>query len=192
MSRFRRKKGSRGGGGGGGGGGGPWGGFVAFIMGTVSFLIALITFGIVLSNYDTAYTTAATYGWMTGLTSIMGIWPMVLLIVFMVAGLGGIGGGAYLNWKRGTKGGWNDIFMVFIMGAVSCVIAIIMFGIIETQLNTTAVAIIGTTNISSFVGLYSMITIWPMVIFVIMMAGAVSSIIAAGMGGWKQIKGHGI
>ena len=191
MSRFRRKKGSRrGGGGGGAGSSSSWGGFVAFIMGTVSFLIALITFGIVLSNYDTAYTTASTYGWMVGLTSIMGVWPMVLLIVFMVAGLGGIGGGAYLNWKRGSSGSWNDIFMVFVMGAVSCVIAIIMFGIIETQLNTTAVAINATTNIASFTGLYSMITIWPMVVFVIMMAGAVSSIIAAGMGGWKQIKGR--
>jgi hypothetical protein len=161
-------------------------------MGTVAMLIALITFQIVLSNFDTAYTSASGYTWMTGLTSIMGVWPMVLLILFMVAGLGGIGVGAYINWRKATGGSWNDIFMVFVMGAVSCVIAIIMFGIVNTQMHTLAVAINATTNIASFTGLYNMVTIWPMVIFVIMMAGAVSAIVAAGIGGWRNIRGRSL
>ena len=80
--------------------------------------------------------------------------------------------------------------MVFVMGAVSVVIAIIMFGIINTQMNTLAVAINATTNIASFTGLYNMITIWPLVVFVIMMAGAVSSLVAGGIGGYRRLRGR--
>ena len=191
MAKFRRKK-SKGGGGGGGGGiasGSQWSGFIAIVFGAVALLVDLIAYGIVLSNYDTAYTTASGYTWMTGLTSIMGIWPMVLFLVFMAAGIGAIGVGAYMNWRRAAHGSWTDIFIVFIMGAVSVVITVIMFGIINTQMNTLAVAINATTNVASFVGLVSIVGIWPMVIFLVMIGASVAQMGAAGYGGYKQLAG---
>jgi hypothetical protein len=162
---------------------------MATVVGAVALLVDLIAYGIVLTNYDTAYTAAKAYTWETGLTSIMGIWPMVMFLVFMAAGIGAIGYGAYTNWKKGSQGNWTDIFMVFIMGAVSVIISVIMFGIVNTQANTLAVAINATTNVASFTGLVSIIGVWPMVIFLTMIGAGLSSIAAAGYGTYKHIRG---
>jgi hypothetical protein len=189
MSRFRKNSGKNSGGGG-SGGGNRFAGFTAIVFGAVALLVDLIAYGIVLSNYDSAYTTAKTYTWATGLSSIMGIWPMVLFLVFMAAGIGAIGVGAYMNWKKAQSGQWTDVFMVFIMGAVSIILTVIMFGIINTQMNTLAVAINATTNIASFTGLISIVGIWPMIIFLSMMAAAIAQLAGAGYGGWKKMTGR--
>lgn len=187
MARFRRKR-SRGGGGGGSSGRG-FVGFYLYILGIVAFVVGLIMYGIVLSTLDTAYTTISGYTWESNLNSIVGIWPMVLLVLFMIAGVAGISGGALINWKKGSSGKGLDAFMVFIMGGLSIVIGILMFNIANTQMNTLAVAINATTNIASFTGLYSMITIWPIVVFIVMMVGAASQIVAAGFGAYKSVRG---
>jgi len=188
LSKFRRfHKGSSGGGG--GGNTNKYAGFLAIVLGSVAMLICLIAYGIVISNYDTAYTAASGYSWATGMTSIMGVWPLILFLVFMAAGLGAVGVGAYINWNKGANGGWTDVFLVFIMGAVSVVITVIMFGIINTQMNTLAVAINATTNVAKFTGLVSIYGIWPMVIFLAMMAASVSQLGAAGYGAYKHLAG---
>lgn len=180
MARFRRRsKGKRRLGGGGGGLLGT-AGFMPTIFGAVAMLIALITFGIALSNFDTTYTAVSGYSWMTGLTSVMGPFPMVIFLAFMVAGLSGIGYGAYQNFKMASAGGWTNVFYGFVMSAVSVVIMLILFGIIATQLNTTGVAINATTNIASFVGLYSISTIWPLVVFVTMIGAALAPLAGVG------------
>ena len=188
MSRYRRKRG------GGGGGGGSvmqnkWGGYMAIVFGTIALLITLIMYGIALSNLDTAYTSAATYTEQVGLTSIMGIWPLVLFIIFMTAGLAAITGGTVMNWKKTSGGGWMDVFMGLILGTVGIVIAILMNTTIQSQLHSAYVAANASTNIASFSGLLSTMTIFGMVIFLSLMAAGTSHILAAGYGGYKHLSG---
>ena len=187
MGRFKRNK---------GGGGGPasnkWLGFMAIIMGTVAILITLIMYGIALDNLDTAYTSAATYTEQVGLTDVMGIWPLVLFIIFMTLGIGAVGVGAYTNVKKAITGGWMDIFLVVIMGTVTIVIAILMNTTIQGQLHTvytTAANATETVNIASFSGLLNVMTIFGMVIFLSLMAAGVAPISAAGYGGYKHLAG---
>lgn len=81
---------------------GPFGLIVA---GAVSILIAIIVFGVVVGQLDTAMTTAnATVNEMTGLYDIMGIWGIVLWVGFMAAGMSMIGAGIYTS-VRGVRGG---------------------------------------------------------------------------------------
>ena len=188
MGKYRRNRG----GGGGGGSGNKWMGFMSIIMGVVALLITLIMYGIALDNLDTAYTTAATYTEQVGLTDVMGIWPLVLFILFMTIGIGAIGVGAYVNVKKGLAGSWMDIFLVVIMGTVTIVIAILMNTTIQGQLHTvyiTAANVTETVNIASFSGLLNVMTIFGMVIFLSLMAAGVGPILAAGYGGYKQLAG---
>ena len=190
MSRFRRKR-SGGGGGGGSSGLMKTSGFLSTVMGAVAMLIALITFGIALSNYDTTYTAVSGYTWMTGLTSIMGPFPMVIFLAFMAAGVGAVGYGGFQNYKMASGGNFTGMFYGFIMAAVSVVIVLIMYGIIATQMNTTAVAINATTNIASFVGLISIVSVWSMVVFVVMVGAAIAPIAGIGVGAVRKFKGTG-
>jgi len=186
----RRKKSFRGGGG--GSRGNQWLGFIAIVMGTVSMLITLIMFSIGLDTLDTAYTSAATYTEQVGLTSVMGIWPLVLFIIFMAAGIGALTAGAYINVKKALSGGWIDVFMVVIMGTVSLIIALLMNTTIQAQLHTAytdAACTTKTANIASFSGLLSTMTIWGMVIFLSLMATGISQIGAAAYGSYKHLSG---
>lgn len=180
-----------------GGGGGSnrmnqWAGFMAIIFGTVAILICLITFSIALDTLDTAYTSAATYTEQVGLTSIMGIWPLVIFIIFMAAGIGALGAGAYINIKKAIGGNWMDIFMVVIMGTVTLVIALLMNTTIQAQLHTAytdAANVSKTVNIASFSGLLSTMTIWGMVIFLTLMSAGLSQLGAAAYGSYKHLAG---
>lgn len=186
MSRYRRHRSS---GGGGGGGNGKWFGFIAIIMGIVAMIVNLIMFGIGIDALDDAYTAAATYTEQVGLTSIMGIWGMVIFLVFMAAGLAALTGGSIVNWKKGTSGSWMDIFMVAIMGGVTLVIALILNGIVQSSLHTAYIAANATTNKAQFAGLLSIMTVWGMVIFLALMAAGISQIAAAGYGSYKHLAG---
>lgn len=185
----RRKRHS---GGGGGGKGNQWMGFIAIVFGTVAMLVTLIMFGIALDTLDTAYTSAGTYTEQVGLTSVMGIWPLVLFIMFMAAGLGALGAGAYVNVKKAITGGWMDIFMVVIMGTVSLVIALLMNTTIQGQLHTAytdAANVSKTVNIADFAGLLSVMTIFGMVIFLSLMGTGIAQLSAAVYGGYKHLAG---
>ena len=176
-------------GGGSKGGMNQWMGFMAIIMGVVALLICLIMYGIALTNLDTAYTTAATYTEQVGLTSVMGIWPLVLFLLFMTLGLGAIGVGAYINTKKALSGGWMEIFLVVVMGTVTIVVAVLMNTTIQGQLHTTYVAANATTNIDQFQGLLSIMKIFGMVIFLGLMASGIAPIAAAGYSGFKHLAG---
>ncbi len=169
-----------------------WLGFIAIVFGTVALLICLIMFGIGLDTLDTAYTSAATYTEQVGLTSVMGIWPLILFIIFMAAGLAAVGAGSYVNVKKALTGGWMDIFMVVIMGTVSLVISLLMNTTIQSQLHTAYVDasnVSKTANIASFSGLLSVMTIWGMVIFLALMASGLSQLIGAAYGSYKHLAG---
>lgn len=186
-----RRKGYRRGGGGGGKSNG-WSGFITIVFGTVALLICLIMYGIGLDTLDTAYTTAATYTEQVGMTSVMGIWPLVLFIVFMAAGLAAVGAGTYSNVKRAMGGGWMDIFMVVIMGTVGLIISLLMNTTIQAALHTVYVDSACTTktaNIAQFSGLLSVMTIWGMVIFLTLMASGIGQISAAAYGSYKHLTG---
>jgi len=186
MSRFRRKKV---GGGGSSGGRSQWMGFLAIVMGAVALLICLIMFGIGLGALDTAYTTAATYTEQVGLTDVMGIWALVIFIIFMAAGIAALTGGSIIQWKRATTGGWLDVFMVAIMGGVTLVISLILNGTIQGQLHTAYAAAQVTANIANFSGLLNIMTIWGMVIFLALMGAGVSQLAGAAYGSYKHLTG---
>lgn len=186
---FRKKKHSGGGGGGRGGGSGQWMGFMAIIMGIVALIICLIMFTIGIGALDDAYTAAATYTEQVGLTDVMGLWGMVIFLVFVAAGIAALTGGAVIQWKKGANGSWMDVFMVAIMGGVTLVIALILNGIAQSQLHTAYVAANDTVNKAAFTGLLSIMTIWGMVIFICLMGAGISQIAAAAYGSYKHLAG---
>jgi hypothetical protein len=119
----------------------------------------------------------------------MGIWPMVIFLVIMAVGLAAVAGGTMVSIKKTLSGGWMDIFMGIVTGVVTLVIVVIIWGIVNTQFNTTAVAINATTNKASFSGIVSMIGIWPMITFLAMMASGIAQLGAVGVRGYKSLKG---
>ena len=187
--RIHRGKKSGGGDGGGKGSIGNLTGLIGTIFGAVALLIALITFGIAIGQLDAAYTAAATYEDQVGLTDVMGIWGMVLFIIFMAVGLGSIAGSAAMQWVKIARGGWMEVFMGVIMGTVGVVVALILNTLILAQLHTAQVTVNATTNVASFSGLVSIMTIWGMVIFLVLISAGVSSLVAAGFGTYKKLRG---
>lgn len=176
---------------GGGGGNNPAAPLITQVFGGVMMLIALVLYGIALGQLDTAYTAAETYTEQVGLTDIMGIFPMVIFLVIVGVGIAALAGGSIMGWKRAMSGGWTAVFMSFVMGVVGLVIALILNTLIQGQLNTvytTAANVSETVNIASFPGLLSIMTIWGMVIFIALISSGISGIVAAGVGGYKQIK----
>lgn len=182
----RRKRHS---GGGGGGGGNQWMGFIAIIFGAVAMLICLIMFGVGIGALDDAYTEAAGYVDQVGLTDVMGIFGLVVFIAFMSAGIASLVGGAYIQWKKATTGGWMDVFMVAVMGGVTLVICLLLNTTIQSQLNTAIVTVNATVNIAEFSGLYDVMTVWGMVIFLALIGAGLSQLAAAGYGSYKHLSG---
>lgn len=185
---FRRKK-SGGGGGGGSGKAGQWMGFLAIVMGAVAMLVCLIMFNIGIGALDDAFTAAATYTEQTGLTDVMGIWGMIIFIIFMAAGIAALTGGSVVQWKKATTGGWMDVFMIAIMGGVTLVIALILNGSIQSALHTAYVTANATVNKAKFSGLLDIMQIWGMVIFLALMAAGISQIAGAAYGSYKHLTG---
>lgn len=175
--------------GGGGGKSSQWMGFMAIVMGAVALLVCLIMFGIGISSLDDAYTAAATYTEQVGLTDVMGIWGLVIFIVFMAAGIAALTGGSIVQWKKATTGGWMDVFMVAIMGGVTLVIALLLNGTIQTQLHAAYVTANATVNVAEFAGLLSIMTIWGMVIFLALMGAGISQLAGAAYGSYKHLTG---
>lgn len=184
---MRRKRKSSGGGS--SGGRGQWMGFMAIVFGTVAMMVNLIMFNIGIGQLDTAYTAAATYTEQVGLTSVMGVWGLVLFIIFAAAGVASLAGGSYLQWKKATSGGWMDVFLVAIMGGVTLVIALIMNSTIQSALHTAYTTANACTNIASFSGLLDIMTIWGMVFFLVLMSAGVAQIAGAAYGSYKHLAG---
>lgn len=164
-------------------------GLLGTVFGSIALLICLIGFGIAIDQLDTAYTSASAYADQVGLTEVMGIWGMILFVIFMAVGLSAIAGGAVYQWFKVTKGGWMDIFLGIVQGVVSIVIALILNTLIQAELHTAQVTVNATTNVASFSGLVSIMTLWGMVIFITLISAGVSALIAAGVGGFRQMKG---
>lgn len=189
MSRFRRKKFGRGGGGSGFTGGKSWFGFVAIVLGCVSAIVAFLMFGIAIDQLDDAYTAVAGYTEAVGLQSVMGMWGMVLFLVFALIGLAGIVGGAVSNTLSGLKGNWMGIMMGIIMGGVTIAIAVIMNGLIQSQLHAAWVTANATVNKASFVGMLDIMGIFGMVYFISLMIAGVAPIVGGIVGGYRKVRG---
>lgn len=174
----------------GGGKTSQWMGFLAIVFGAVALLVCLIMFGIGIDALDDAYTEAATYTEQVGLTDVMGLWGLVIFIVFMAAGIASLTGGAVIQWRKATTGGWMDVFMVAIMGGVTLVIALLLNGTIQGQLHTAYTTANATTNIASFAGLLDIMTIWGMVIFLALMGAGLSQLGGAAYGSYKHLSGR--
>jgi len=189
MARYRRKR-SRGGGGGAMGVmQGPYGASMLVIMGAISMVISLIIFGISIQQLDTGITSALTYGWATGLPQTMGIFGMVFFLLFVGIGLGGLGGGALLNVKRAIRGGGSEIFISIVMGGVTLMIALIVFNMTLTQLNTAIGVVNSTTNYATyFTNTVSIMGVFGLVIFVTFVGAAIAQMVAGVFGIYKQAR----
>lgn len=185
--RYRRKRSSSGGG---GGGRNPWAGTISIVFGTIAMLACLIMFGIGIQQLDSAITSAASYTEQTSLVNIMGIFGIVIFLAFMLLGLAGLVGGTYYNVKN-NSGDWSQLVLLAIMGGITLVITLIMFGINNTQLHTAYTTANACTNKTYMVGLTDIMGIWGMVLFVIMLGSALSQIGFAVWGGGKKLFGKG-
>ena len=187
MGKYRRKKKS--GGGGGGGGGSMWGGSLAIIFGAVALVICLITFGIAIGQLDTSITTAATYTQMVGLDDIMGVFGMVIFIAFMALGLGGLVGGSIMQWQKSMSGSWSDLFMVAIMGGVTLVVALVVNTIALAQLDTAMTTVNSSTNYAAyFTGLFNIMGVFGMVIFVSLIGASLAQFAGFGIGAYRKLR----
>lgn len=187
MARYRRKKKSYSSGG--RGGGNSMLGFLMIVFGCVAMIVALIIFGIAVDQLDTAITDASALTWassMTGLTSVMPLWGMVLFLLFMGAGLASLAGGSYVSIKARYGGGWMDMMMLLIMGGVAVVIALIANGLVITQLDTAMTTVNSTTN--TLTGALDIMGIFGMIIFLAMIGAGSSMIVAAGISGFTRVK----
>jgi len=178
-----------------GGGGGMMGGkksavmgLVAQVIGAVFLVFALILFTIGIGQLDTAYTAASSYTEQVGLVDIMGIWGMILFLVFVGAGLTVIAGGAVYNFITTIRGGWMEAFMSFAMGAVGLVIALILNTITQSQLNAAYVAANASTNIASFSGMLDIMGVFGMLIFLTLVGSGISGVVASGWGAVTNLR----
>lgn len=170
-----------------------WLPFAAIVFGAVAMLICLIMYGIALDNLDTAYTAAATYTEQVGLTSVMGIWPLVMFVFFMMLGIGGLAAGSYTGTKAAMRGGWMDIFLGIVLGTVAIIIAVLMNTTIQAQLHTVyadAENVTKTVNIGSFAGLLNTMTVFGMVIFLCLMFAGLAPIAGSVYGGIQRVRGR--
>lgn len=188
MARKRRRSG------GGGGvrsiGGGIWGGPLMQIMGAVVLVICMIVFGLTIQSLDTGITSAAAYSWATGLASTMGVFGMVFWLVFVGAGLAAVGGGAYVNIKKGmAMGGVGGTAMLVVFGGVSILIMMIVNNLALAQLNTSIGVVNSTTNYATyFTGVVSIMGVFGLVIFVTLAGSSLSQFAAAFYTGFKSVK----
>ncbi len=165
-------------------------GFLMIVFGCVAMLVDLIMFGIAIGSLDTAMTTATTYSSeMPGLSSVMGIWGLVIFLAFMALGIAALAGGTISTIRGKAGGSWMDMLMLSIMGGVTIIIALVMNGVILTQLHTAIQTANTTVHKAQFVGLVSIMGVFGMVIFLSLMAAGLAMIGAAGFGGYKKIKG---
>ena len=187
--RYRKKRRSNGGGG--GRGVGMWAGSLAIIFGAVALVICLITFGIAIDQLDTSVTSAISYTEMIGLDDVMGVMGMVIFIVFMALGLGGLVGGSIMQWRQAMGGGWASLFMVAIMGAVTVVIALVVNDVALEQLDAAMTTVNSTTNYSSyFTGLFNIMGVFGLVIFVSLLGAALSQFAGFGVGAYRKLSGR--
>lgn len=163
-------------------------GMISQVIGGAFLLLALILFGIGLSQLDTAYTSAKAYD-AVGLTDIMGIFGMLLFLTFIGTGLTVLAGGAVYNWMTTVRGSWMESFMSFAYGAVALVIALILNTVVQGQLNTAQVAINAATNIASFPGLYNISRIFGMLVFLSLVGTGIAAIVASGVAAVRTIRG---
>jgi len=152
-------------------------------------IASLIIFGIVVGQLDTGITAAIAIGatQMPGLADIMPLWGMVLFLLFMGAGLATLAGGAYMTIKGKMGGSWMDAMMLVIMGGVAIIIALISNNLVIAQLDTAMGAVNTTAN--TLTGAYDIMGVFGMIIFLALMGAGTSMIVAAGVSGFRKIRG---
>lgn len=162
------------------------------VIGVAFFIFAMILFGIGIDQLDTAYTAAGTYTEQVGLQDIMGIWGMILFLVFTGAGITVIAGTAVLNFMKTIRGTWMDAFMSFAMASVALVVSLILNTLAQSQLHAAYVTANATTNIAAFAGLLSIMGVFGMLVFLTLMGSGISGIVASGWGIVNNVKKGGL
>lgn len=82
------------------------------------------------------------------------------------------------------------VLVASMMGGVTILITLIVFGLIITQLQSAMVTVNATAAPTTrFPGLVNIMGIWGMVVFLSLMGSAMASLVGAGVGAYKKIKG---
>ncbi len=76
-------------------------------------------------------------------------------------------------------------FGVIIMGVIAVIIALVMFNVALNQLDTAMTSVNATTN--NFPGLYDVMGIWGMVLFIVLMGAGIGMI---GGGAYAVVRPH--
>lgn len=163
-------------------------GLIGQVIGGAFILFALILFAIGIDQLDTAYTAAGSYTEQVGLQDIMGVWGMILFLVFVGCGITVIAGSSVYNFVKTISGGWMQAFLSFAMGVVGLVIALILNTLVQGQLHTAYVAANATANKASFSGMLDIMTVFGMLIFLVLIGSGVSGIVAAGWGAVRNVR----
>lgn len=166
-----------------------WIGPISIVFGAICLLVSLISFNIAIGQLDDALTTAATYTEQVGVTDVMGLGGMIFWIVFVGAGLVAVGVGGYAQFMQVSKGGWIDVFISVIMGAISIVMVLVLYNITQSQLHTAWTTVNATVNVASFSGLLDIIGIFGIVTWAIMVLSAVSGVFGGIFGIVQRIRG---
>jgi hypothetical protein len=166
-----------------------WIGPISIVFGSICLLVSLISFNIAIGQLDDAVTAAATYTEQVGVVDIMGVSGLIFWIVFVGAGLVAVGVGGVAQFMQVKGGGWMDIFMSVIMGAVSIVMVLVLYNLTQTFLHTAYTTVNATVNKLKFAGLLDIIGIFGIVTWSIMVLSSVSGVFGAVFGIVQKFKG---
>jgi len=143
------------------------------LMGLIMIAIAFILFPIVIDGTETIL------GWnegnltaFTGLSSVVGIAPMMVFVFVVFGGIGMTGVGAFRSAKSGNVG------MNLLLALIMIAIAFVVYPIVLDGADT----ILSDANIADYTGLSSIAAIAPLLVFVSMLFAGI------GIGGYSAYK----
>ena len=143
------------------------------LMGLIMIAIAFILFPIVITGTETilAWTTTggnSTLATFTGLSSVVGIAPMMIFVFVVFGGIGMTSVGAFRSAKTGKTG------MNLLLSLIMLAIAFVVYPIVLDGADT----ILSDANIADYTGLSSIAAIAPLLVFVAMLFAGI------GIGGY--------
>lgn len=143
------------------------------LMGLIMIAIAFILFPIVIEGTETILAwNSGNLTAFTGLSSVVGIAPMLVFVFVVFGGIGLTGVGAFRSTKAGTTG------MNLLLAIIMIAIAFVVYPIVLDGAGT----ILDDANIDDYTGLGAIAAIAPLLVFVSMLFAGI------GIGGYSAYR----
>jgi len=189
MPKFHRKS----------GGGGKGGGiksratnfmapFMISILGGIAVLISLAMFTLTIGQIDSDITLVLTYPEQASSIQLVSPLTIVIFLASLTVGIGLLTAGGIGAGKRAAAGGMMEIFLAIVMAGVAGYIAFVMYGMSATQLHTAWTTVNASVNKSYFTSTLSVMGVGGILLLVGFVSNAMSSLVGAGIGGYKIAK----